>query len=167
MDGMTVAGFKVLAEHDHVVQSAADLIPNGINVERLGPSNEYIDTNATGPSNNFADLAYYLLTGSGPGSAAAGRSISPELVAKGWFQESAKFIANYWMRYDGAIVDSINLRDYLTEVAPFFMCNFVVQNGKFALKPALPVDSNGMLNQGPMSPAAMFTDGNIYAGHSS
>ena len=68
------------------------------------------------------------------------------------------------MRYDGAITDSINLRDYLTEIAPFFLCHFSVQNGRFALTPALPVDNNGQLIEGPLTPAAMFTDGNIYEG---
>ena len=163
--GMTVAGFKVRSLNTTMSFSQPQIwIPNGINVERLGPSNEYIDSNPTGPSNNFADLAYYLLTAKGAGSAAAGRSISPELVDKAEFEKAAKFISSYWMRYDGAITDSVNLRDYLTEIAPFFMCNFVVQNGQFALKPALPVDGNGQLNQGAMSPAAMFTDGNIFAG---
>ena len=66
------------------------------------------------------------------------------------------------MRYDGAINDSINLRDYLTENAPHFLCNFVIMNGQFALKPALPVDSNGKLDEGPIA-TQLFTDGNIIA----
>ena len=130
--GMTVAGFKVRSLNQSASFSQPQIwLPNGINVERLGPRDEYIDTNATGPSNNFADLAYYLLTATGPGSSAAGRSIRKELVDKSEFQKAAKFMASYWMRYDGAITDSINLRDYLTEIAPFFLCHFSVQNGRF------------------------------------
>lgn len=162
--GMTVAGFKVRSLNTTTSFNQPQIwLPNGIDVERLGPADEYKDNRGiTGPTNNFADIAYYLLTASGPGSAAAGRTISPELVDKESFIESAKFIANYWMRYDGAIYDAINLRDYLTETSPSFMCNFVVMNGKFALKPALPVDSNGMLDEGPI-PTQMFNDGNIIA----
>lgn len=161
--GMTVAGFKVRSLSQSSSFSQPQIwLPNGINVERLAPLNKYPGGAATGPSNNFADFAYYLLTATGAGSAAAGRTVSPDLVAKGWFQETAKFISNYWMRFDGAITEAINLRDYLTEIAPFFLCNFVIQNGKFALKPALPIDSNGMLNEGPI-PTQMFNDGNIIA----
>ena len=79
--GMTVAGFMRSLNTTMSFSQPQIWIPNGINVERLGPSNEYIDSNPTGTSNNFADLAT-TWTAIGAGSAAAGRSISPELVDK-------------------------------------------------------------------------------------
>ena len=164
--GMTVAGFKVRSLNQTTAFNQMQLwLPNGIDIPRLGPSSAYPDgrgKGTTGPSNNFADIAHYLLTATGAAVAAAGRSVNPELVATGWFEESARFISNYWMRYDGAISDSINLRDYLTEIAPFFLCNFVIQNGKCALKPALP-QREGKLIEGPIA-TATFNDGNIVAG---
>ena len=162
--GMTVAGFKVRSLNQSASFNQPQIwLRDGIDVERLAPLSNYRTGESVGPTNNFADVAYYLLSASGPGVAAAGRAISPELIAKGWFQESAKFISNYSMRFDGAITEATNLRDYLTEIAPFFLCNFVIQNGKFALKPALPIDGNGNLNRGPI-PTQMFNDGNIIEG---
>lgn len=164
--GMSVIGFKVRSLNQTAAFNQAQVwLPDGIDIPRLGPSQAYGNDGRgdTGPSNNFADIAHYLLTATGAGVAAAGRSIAPELVATGWFVESARFLANYWMRFDGAISDSTNLRDYLTQIAPLFLCDFAIVNGKFALKPALP-QVNGALIEGPITPAAMFTDGTIVAG---
>lgn len=165
--GMSVIGYKVRSLNQTASFNQPQVwLRDGINVERLADVQHYPDDRGRGsiaPSNNFADVAYYLLTNQGPGSGAAGRSIAPELVAKGWFRESAIYLSKTWCRFDGAITDSINLRDYLTEIAPFFLCNFVIQNGKFALKPALPQIA-GDVNQGPIQIDAMFNDGVIVAG---
>jgi hypothetical protein len=129
-------------------------MPNGISVERL-------DGTGFGPSNNFADLAYWLLTQEGKG---VGQEISSRLVDRDSFVQTAKFINNYWMNFDGAISAQVNLRSYLTQLAPMFLCNFVLKNGKFALIPALPVDSSGVLIQGEVPIKTIFTDGNIIEG---
>ena len=165
--GMSVIGFKVRSLNQSTSFNQPQIwLKDGINVERLADVQHYPDDRGRGaiaPSNNFADVAYYLLTNQGAGSGAAGRSIAPELVAKGWFRESAIYLSKTWCRFDGAISESTNLRDYLTEIAPFFLCNFVIQNGKFALKPALPQIA-GDVNRGPIQIDAMFNDGVIVAG---
>jgi len=85
-------------------------------------------------------------------------------VDKDSFVQTAKFINNYWMNFDGAISAQVNLRSYLTQLAPMFLCSFVVKNGKFALIPALPVDSSGTLIQGQVPIKTIFTDGNMIEG---
>ena len=163
--GMSVVGYKIRSLNQTAAFNQAQVwLPNGIDVPRLGPASAYPDSATEGPSNNFADLAHYLLTATGPGVAAAGRSISPELVDTASFENTAKFLANYWFRFDGAISDSVNLRDYFTAISPLFLCNFVILNGQFAIKPALPVDSSGKLIEGAITPQAMFNDGTIVAG---
>ena len=153
--GLTMMGIKLRSQNQ--VQSFQQLqvwIPNGISVERLSEG-------GTGPSNNFADLAYWLLTQEGQ---AVGQEVSERLVDRQSFVNTAKFIDNYWMNFDGAISTQVNLRSYLTQLAPLFLCNFVIRNGKFALIPALPVDSAGVLVRGAVPITQIFTDGNIIEG---
>jgi len=161
--GLSMLGFKLRSMNRAAnVNQVQVWLPNGISVERLQPQ-IFPDGKAYGPSNSFADLAYYLLSSKGAGEGGLGREVSDKLIAKGWFELSARFMDNYWMRYDGAVVQPTNVRDFLTELAPMFLCNFVMINGKFALTPALPMDGD-MLNEGPISPAMMFNDGTIVDG---
>ena len=161
--GMSMLGFKLRSMNKTSSFNQVQVwLPNGISVDRLQPE-LFEDKAAYGPSNNFADLAYYLLTSKGAGSGGLGREISSKLVARGWFEETARFLDAYWFRFDGAISDAVNVRDYLTEIAPYFLCNFSMINGKFALKPALPMNGN-QLNRGPIDIAMMFTDGTIVDG---
>ena len=153
--GLTMFGLKLRSQNQ--VQSFRQLqvwLPNGISVDRL-------DGSGFGPSNNFADLAYWLLTQEGKG---VGQEISSRLVDRDSFVQTAKFIDNYWMNFDGAISAQVNLRSYLTQTAPMFLCNFVIKNGKFALIPALPVDSAGIIIQGQVPIKTIFTDGNMIDG---
>ena len=161
--GMSMLGFKLRSMNKTSSFNQVQVwLPNGISVDRLQPE-LFEDKAAYGPSNNFADLAYYLLTSKDAGSGGLGREISPKLVSRGWFEETARFLDAYWFRFDGAVSDAVNIRDYLTEIAPYFLCNFSIINGKFALKPALPMNGN-QLNRGPVDIAMMFTDGTIVDG---
>jgi len=128
-------------------------LKNGISLTRL-------EDNVYGPTNNFADVAYYCLTQ--PGRAVA-QEISEKLVDKAEFEKTAKFIKNYWMRFDGAITSQVNLRSYLTQLAPLFLCSFVIKNGRFALVPALPTDGAHQITRSvPIT--QIFNDGNIIEG---
>lgn len=160
---MSMLGFKLRSMNKATSFNQVQVwLPNGISIRRLQPQ-LFPDGKDFGPSNNFADLAYYLLTNDDPGSGALGREISSKLVAKGFFEYTARFLDSYWMRFDGALADAVNVRDYLTELAPYFLCNFVMINGKFALKPALPMNGD-RINEGPIDVAMMFNDGTIAEG---
>jgi hypothetical protein len=163
---MSMLGFKIRSLNRTTSFNQVQVwLPNGISINRLQPQlfNNIDGGAAYGPSNNFADFAYYLLTDESAGSGALGREISDKLVARGWFEYTARFLDGYWMRFDGALADSVNIRDYLTQLAPYFLCNFVMINGKFALKPALPM-AGDRLNEGPIDVAMMFNDGTIAEG---
>lgn len=153
--GLTMMGIKLKSQNQlQSFQQFQVWMPNGISVERLSEG-------GTGPSNNFADLAYWLLTQERQG---LGQEVSERLVDRQSFVKTARFIDNYWMNFDGAISTQVNLRSYLTQLAPMFLCNFVIKNGKFALVPALPVDSAGVLIEGAVPITQIFTDGNIIEG---
>lgn len=128
-------------------------LKDGISLTRL-------EDNVYGPTNNFADVAYYCLTQ--PGRAIA-QEISEKLIDKAEFERTAKYIKNHTMRFDGAITTQVNLRSYLTQIAPLFLCSFVIKNGRFALVPALPTNgANEITSSVPIT--QIFNDGNIVDG---
>ncbi len=51
--------------------------------------------------------------------------------------------------------------EYISQLAPLHLCNFVVTNGKFSVEPALPTETDGSLRQGAVQISALFTSGNI------
>ena len=109
-------------------------------------------------SNNFADLVYWILTDARAG---LGDYISHSLVDREEMRKTARFLANYKLFFDGAIEDRRNVRQLISELAPNFLCNFVVKNGKFSLVPALPCDDAGNANGYKVPISAIFSDGNI------
>jgi hypothetical protein len=111
-----------------------------------------------GPSNKFTDLVYYLLTDK---TAGAGGVISPELIRTEDFPATTQFLKANKLFFDGAIDAPTNLRQFISDTAPFFLCNFVISDGKFSLVPALPTDLNGNISQQPVAIQALFTSGNI------
>lgn len=113
---------------------------------------------STGPSNLFCDLVYYLLTNSRAG---LGDVVSPDLIDTAGFTETAKFLKANDIYFDGAIDSNRNFREFVSELAPYNLCSFVIKNGKFSITPALPHDEAGNISPGSLRIAGLFTDGNI------
>jgi len=111
-----------------------------------------------GPSNKFTDLVYYLLTDK---TAGAGGVVSAELIRTEDFPATSQFLKANKLFFDGAIDAPTNLRQFISDTAPFFLCNFVISDGKFSLVPALPTDLNGNITQQPIVIQQLFTSGNI------
>jgi len=115
-------------------------------------------TSDIGPSNKFTDLVYYLLTDK---TAGAGGVVSAELIRTEDFPATSQFLKANKLFFDGAIDSPTNLRQFISDTAPFFLCNFVISDGKFSLVPALPTDLNGNITQQPIVIQQLFTSGNI------
>ena len=78
------------------------------------------------------------------------------------FIATSRFLFKQKLFFNGAIVQRTNLRQYITEIAPYFLCNFVLTDGKFSLKPAIPVfEKSGEINTGEIQVEQLFTSGNI------
>lgn len=127
-------------------------LKNGIEVERL------IDGD-TASSNLLTDLLWYLVTNTDTG---AGKIINPDLVDRAALIETGRYLRANNLYFDDAISEPINLRSWLAEVAPSVLCYTTLKNGRLAIEPALPYDSNYVIapNQA-IEIKAMFTDGNI------
>lgn len=126
-------------------------IPDGVSTLRF-------DTNTVGPANKFSDLVYFLLTDPRAG---VGRRVSSSLVDTAGFYRTAKFLVQNRIYFDGVIEEQTNIREYITQLAPLHLCNFVISNGKFTVEPALPTETDGTLRQGAVQISALFTSGNI------
>lgn len=163
---LTLAGLSLKASRNFTqLDQVRCWLASGMHVERLHPERQrvYNDTNEVGPSNLFTDLAYFLLTDqvAGAGGLLAMNRDNPNLIEKDQLILTSRFLFKERMFFNGPIVERTNLRQFIMDVAPFFLCNFVIIDGKFSLKPALPIDQFGNVIEGAVPIAQLFTSGNI------
>jgi len=111
-----------------------------------------------GPSNKFTDLVYHLLTDK---TAGAGNVISPDLIDTASLPATSQFLEQNKLFFDGAIADPTNIRQFISDLAPFFLCSFVIKNGQFSVIPAVPTTVSGSVSTDPVKIQQLFTSGNI------
>jgi hypothetical protein len=163
---LTLAGLSLKASRNFTqLDQLRCWLASGMHVERLHPDKQrvYNDTNEVGPSNLFTDLVYFLLTDqvAGAGGLLAMNRDNPNLIEKDQLILTSRFLFKERMFFNGPIVERTNLRQFIMDVAPFFLCNFVIIDGKFSLKPALPIDQFGNVIEGAVPIGQFFTSGNI------
>ena len=158
----TTMGLAIRANREFTAMDQPRLwIKRGIKVEKLidAPNYEPVGEGALyESSNNFAELVHSILTDKRWG---LGEYIQPELVDRDAFIVTARFLEQNRLSFDGVIEDRQNVRQYITGLAPMFLCNFTVKNGKFALTPAVPIDNQGNYSNVAVPISAMFSEGNI------
>ena len=154
---LTVMGIKFKSMNQtQQLQQMQVYFKHGMSIPRLNKEGEPREA-----SDLLGDIAYFLLTEDGRGLS---YTISPELIAKRSFAKTNEFLRCYELRYNGAISDSVNFRSYMAQIAPYFLVNFSVQNGKFHMSPAVPVDSAGKMLLDAVGIKQYFNDGNIVDG---
>ena len=142
-------------------------LSSGLQVARLHPDvstyNDPLNTTSEGPSNLFTDLVFFLLTNftGGAGAALNMSATDPNLINRSDFEKTSRFLRANKLFCNGAITEKTNIRDFISDNAPAFLCNFVISNGKFSLLPALPVEQNGEISTKPVQIKQLFTSGNI------
>ena len=162
---VTLAGLSLKASRNFTqLDQLRCWLPNGISVERLHPNlqSAYNDTAAKGPSSLFTDLFYYLLTDqmAGAGALLDMSETNAPLVDKDELIKTSRFLHKEKLYFNGSITARTNIRDFFSDMAPYFLCNFMISNGKFSLRPALPINGNGkIVDDVPID--QIFTEGNI------
>ena len=154
---MAMFGLKLRSMNQ--VQSFRQLqvwLYDGIDIDRYLQSGK-------GPSNNLADIVKYVLSIHHDGSG-LGLEISERLIDEDGLRKSALFLDKNGLRFDGAISDGVNIRDYFSSLAPLLLCNFVVANGKFSMVPGVPVDNSGRMLSSPVPIAQYFNDSTVIKG---
>ena len=169
MLNLTLAGLSLRAGRNFTALDQMRVwLKNGIAVERLHPTagfpgSFYGDTAKFGPSNLLTDLMYFMFTDQ---TAGAGGLLGMDgerdyMVERSDLVLTSKFLVKNNLFFNGPIVERTNLRQFFSDIAPSFLCNFSIVNGKFSLKPAFPVRSDGTISIGSIDPEAFFTAGNI------
>jgi len=167
MSNLTIAGLSLKASRNFTaLDQMRCWLGEGLPVERLHPTprTAYGDVNTVGPSNLFTDLVYFLLTDQRAG---AGGLLGVDgehndyLVDKQDLINTSEFLEHQKLFFNGPIVERTNLRQFISELAPYFLCNFIISDGKFSVKPAIPVSKGGEIDTGAIKPKQIFTGGNI------
>ena len=158
---LTIAGLSLKASRNFSsLDQVRVWLKSGINVRKLHPD----DANEIGPSNLLTDLVYYLLTDR---TAGAGKTITDDenntdLIDTAGLTTTSKFLRAEKLFFDGAITNAQNIRSFISETAPAFLCDFALVNGKFSLNPALPYNEDtGEISDQAIEIKMIFTDGNI------
>jgi hypothetical protein len=155
---MTICGLALKSSRNFTsLDQLRVWLADGIPVKRFLPDG----TEDTAPSNKLTDLIYHLLTDK---TAGAGDVVSSTLIRTEDFSSTAQFLESNSLFFDGAIDAPTNIRQFISDTAPFFLCNFVISDGKFSLLPALPTDNNGNISENPVTIQQLFTAGNIIEG---
>lgn len=148
--GMTTASFIVTVPNPFDVwkKQVHFYLRGGMQVTRLTDGQ-------FGPSDNFCDLAKWMLLNSGrfPESLID----DEQLEATADFLEDNDFTCNCW------ITESTNYLDFLAEWAPLFLLCESNRAGKRGLRPILPTTGTA-INTGTITPVFTFTEDNITTG---
>ena len=156
-DKLTTAGLAIRSGRDFTsVDQLRVWMKDGVEVRRFHPGDGGIGT-----SNMLPDLVYYLMTDP---TAGIGDLVSDELLDLPSFTKACQFLRLNQLYFNGAISEPQNLRDYVTEIAPFFLMDFAILNGKFSFIPAIPITDGGAISTGAVPISALFSEGNIIEG---
>lgn len=152
---LTLCGLSLKASRNFAsLDQVRVWLASGIYVYKFQPD----ATEEYGPSNKFTDLVYYLLTDKVAG---AGAVISPDLIKAEDFPNTSQFLKQNKLFFDGVIDQPTNLRQFISDTAPYFLCNFVIADGRFSLVPAVPTSTSGVISTSPVKIKQLFTSGNI------
>lgn len=118
---------------------------------------------ATGASNQFVDLAMHLFTLIGRANGAATADISMPIDVSN-LQDIAAFCTSNGTFFNGVVEQSMNVIDYISKVAPYFLLSFISDNGRYSFRTLLPATSGNAIDTTALTPAATFSESNILPG---
>jgi len=155
--GGTYAGLSTMAYSitipagfDYWNRQVHCFVRGGMHVNRLLDS-------VTGPSNNVADLLRYLLANSS--------KVSADQIDTTSLLEAARFTDTNGLWFNGVVAESTNVRDWMSDVLPYFLLRSSRVGGKEALRPLLPtIAATGAINTGAVSWSFTFTEEHIVPG---
>lgn len=149
--GMSTLSFNVTIPDgfDQYNRQVHLFIRGGLRVTRLHDS-------VVGPSDNFADLAGWLLQNTARVPAAIIDTTA--LTAAAAFLEANGFTCNCYIK------ESTNYSDLIAKWAPYFLLCESNSNGKRGLRPVLPVTAAGAIDTGSIDPSYLFTEAMIVPG---
>jgi len=115
-----------------------------------------------GASNQLVDLAMYLFTIYKRVSAT-----DPDVAAPIYtdnMQDIAAFCDEYSLHFNGVISEALNIVEFLSETAPYFLLSFQSNGGQYRFSPLLPLNASQEIDATALTPAATFTESSILPG---
>jgi hypothetical protein len=109
--------------------------------------------NVVGSSDNFIDLAKYLITQTS--RLPASMIDNTQMLAAATFLDANNF------RYNGLFNKSSNLEDWMSQTAFGFLLKVSDNNGKKTFRPLLPTNANGTIKTTAITPEYTFTEEEI------
>jgi hypothetical protein len=118
---------------------------------------------ATGASNQLVDLVMYLFTIYKRAAGAATAEIAAPIFT-GNLTDIAAFCDEYDLHFNGIVEESVNLLEFASAVAPYFLLSFLSVGGQYRFEPILPLNGSNQLDLTALTPAATFTEDSILPG---
>jgi hypothetical protein len=115
-----------------------------------------LSDNVLGPSDNFSDLARWMLLNSGRVPSALLDTTAFTSAAQ--FLEANQFRCNIWIQ------EAENFGDFIAKLSPYFLLGESNNGGKKGLRPLLPVNNDGTINTGAIDWSYIFTENEILPG---
>jgi hypothetical protein len=112
--------------------------------------------NVFGPSDNFSDLARWMLLNSG--------RVPSALLDITAFSSAAQFLEANQFRCNIWIQEAENFGDFISKLSPYFLLGESNNGGKKGLRPLLPVNNDGTINTGAIDWSYIFTENEILPG---
>jgi len=115
-----------------------------------------------GASNQLVDLAMYLFTIYKRVSATDPDVAAPIYVDN--LEDIATFCDEYSLHFNGVISEALNIVEFLSETAPYFLLSFQSNGGQYRFSPLLPLNASQEVDATALTPAATFTESSILPG---
>lgn len=135
---------------------------NGVNVDLYSGglvSGQY----AVGASNQFVDFAMLLFTQLKRADGSATFDIAMPIDVTN-MQNLATFANQYGLHFNGILDQPVNVIDYISKTAPFFLLLFISNGGQYQLQPLLPLNGSYAIKSTAITPAVVFDEDNILPG---
>lgn len=118
---------------------------------------------AVGPSNQFVDFAMLLFTQLKRANGSATFDIAMPIDVTN-MQNLATFADEYGLHFNGMLEQSVNVIDYISSTAPFFLLSFISSGGQYQLQPLLPLNGSYAIKTTAITPVIVFDEDNILPG---
>ena len=135
---------------------------NGVNVDLYSGglvSGQY----AVGPSNQFVDFAMLLFTQLKRADGSATFDIAMPIDVTN-MQNLTTFANQYGLHFNGILDQPVNVIDYISKTAPFFLLLFISNGGQYELQPLLPLNGSYAIKSTAITPVVVFDEDNILPG---
>lgn len=116
-----------------------------------------------GASNQFIDLAMYLFKSYKQTAGSTTAEIATPVYLTN-LQSLCSFCTNYSLAFNGVLSQSVNIVEFISSIAPFFLLSFLSVGGRFRFAPVLPLNSSNQIDVTALSPTLTFTEANIIPG---